>query len=370
MVTCNLMLDLYVPEDFYPPGIANEKIAEIDKWIKSTEPRKLDRVPVEADQLDADTIKKIEDAAAQLPSNLSDPYRPKRVNGAPRQALLHPEHAEGRLQGQAFDVGDRVVYVQNSGKVDIAMRGTVVGINTSTLDVVFDQPIMSGSTLGGRCSENRGSIVPKSSVLNLTNPTVIALSKAALQRKPDVATSGDNSRTSSPAGHPTRSQFQRPNGPSGRGGRGGKWYSPWGINSPTPNIANKPANAPNQGSPFNPTILLRNSQSGNSPSVQSRPQSTAHLYHNGVAIPPPPQLDQRQRVRSGPPKSSAQTPSAQSESSSSPMRGSHRGGANGFRGGRGGRGGSDRVGGGLNGSPMQAGRGGRGRGRGQHTPAA
>ena len=328
----------------------------------------MDRVPVEADQLDADTIKKIEDAAVQLPSNLADPYKPRRVNGVPRQALLHPEHAEGRLQGQSFAAGDRVVYVQNSGKVDIAMRGTVVGINTSTLDVVFDQPIMSGSTLGGRCSENRGSVVPKSSVLNLTNPTVIALSKAAIQRKPDVVASGDNSRTASPAGHATRSQFHRPNGPSGRGGRGGKWYSPWGINSPTPNLATKPPNAPNQGSPFNPTILLRNSQSGNSPSVQTRPQSTAHLYRNGVAIPPPAQLDQRQRVRTGPPKPSAQTSSGQPVSSSTPMRGSPRGGANGFRGGRGGRGGSDRVGGGLNGSPMQSGRGGgRGRGRGQHT---
>ena len=322
-------------------------------------------MPIEADQLDADTIKKIEDAVAQLPSNLSNPYKTLRVNGVPRQALLHPEHAEGRLQAQTFAVGDRVVYVQNSGKVDIAMKGTVVGINPSTLDVVWDQPIMSGTTLGGRCSENRGSVVPKSSVLNLTNPTVIALSKAALQRKPDVTSSGDNSRTASPAGHATRSQFHRSNGPSGRGGRGGKWYSPWGINSPSPNLSTKPTNAPNQGSPFNPTILLRNSQAGN-PNGQTRPQSTAHLYQSGVAIPPPPQLDQRQRVRTGPPKPPAQTTAGQSERANSPMRRSHRGGANGFRGGRGGTGGSDRVAGAGNSSPAQSRRAGRGRGRGQH----
>ena len=182
----------------------------------------MERVSIEADQLDADTIKKIEEAVATLPANLPDPYRPKRVNGVPRHALLHPTHAEGRLQGQAFALGDRVVYVQNSGKVDIAKRGTVVGINTATLDVVFDLPIMSGSTLGGRCSENRGSIVSKSSVLNLTNPTVVALSKAALQRKPDNLPNEANSRTASPAVHVTRSQFNRrtvnPDGEEGESG--------------------------------------------------------------------------------------------------------------------------------------------------------
>ena len=348
-----LTLDLYGPMDFYPANIANDKIDEIDKWIKSTEPRKLDRVSIEADQLDADTVKKIEEAVTSLPSNLPDPYRPKRVNGVPRHALLHPTHAEGRLQGQTFACGDRVVYVQNSGKVDIAMRGTVVGINDNTLDVVFDQPIMSGSTLSGRCSENRGSIVPKSSVLNLTNPTVIAFSKAALERKPD-APSEDNSRTSSPAGHATRSQFNRPDGPAGRG-RGGKWYTPWGINSPKPNASVKSAPTPKHSSPFNPTVLLRQSQPLNPP---SQPPAMAHQYRNGVAIPPPPSLDMRQRVRSGPPKP---TPASSGDQSQSPLGG----GANGVRGGRGGRGGSIR-GAAVNRSLVNAtGRGsGRGRGRG------
>ena len=345
--------------------------------MKSTEPRQLDRVSIEADQLDADTVKTIEDAVAALPSNpanVTDPYTPKRVNGVPRQALLHPTHAEGRLQSQAFAVGDRVVYVQNSGKVDIAMRGTVIGINTATLDILFDGIVMSGSTLGGRCSENRGSIVPKSSVLNLTNPTVVALSKAALQRKPDTTPSGDSSRTGSPAGHATRSQFNRVNGQPGRG-RGGQWYTPWGINAPQPDLAVKPSNVPKQGSPFNPTMLLRKPQTGTPPASQQSPQPMAHLYRNGVAIPPPANLDQRQRVRPGQPKPAGQTlyePNASDAGFNGPQT-TARGGANGFRGRRGGRG--TPRGGAANGSPLQAapGRGGgRGRGRGSHgtTPAA
>ena len=246
------------------------------------------------------------------------------------------------------------------------MRGTVVGINTNTLDVVFDQPIMSGSTLGGRSSENRGSIVPKSSVLNLTNPTVIAFSKAALQRKPD-APSEDNSRTASPAGHATRSQFNRPNGPTGRGRGAGKWYTPWGINSPKPDLSTKPGPSPKQSAPFNPTVLLRQSQPGASP---SQPPTIAHQYRNGVAIPPPASLDQRSRVRTAPPKPFSTSSGDQSQF---PRGGS----ANGFRGGRGGRGGFIGRGGAVNGSPVNTGsrggasggRGGRGRGHGVAPPA-
>lgn len=349
-------VDLYAPTDFYPKDIADAKIDEIDSWIKSTEPRKLDRVPIEADQLDSDAISRIEVAVAQLPSNAADPYKPRRVNGVPRLALLHPSHAEGRLSGQAFACGDRVVYVLNSGKVDIAMRGTVVGINTSTLDVLFDSPIMSGSTLGGRCAEGRGGVVAKSSVLNITNPTVVAYSQAGLERKPEEY----NSRTASPA-HATRSQFNRP----GRGRGGGNWYTPWAIKAPAP--VKQQSAGPKTNAPFNPTVLLRQSQQA--ASMQVAPgTATTHLYRNGVGIPPPANLDQRQRVR-GPPQQAMGTPTA---STHSPQRGGPPTGPRG--GGRGGRGVS--RGGAMNGSPRGAyasGRGeyrGRGRGSGVNpTPA-
>jgi 5'-3' exoribonuclease 1 len=275
-------LDFYEPQDFYPAAIADEKIAEIDKWLKSTEPRKLDRVPIEADQLDADVVQKIEAAAAELPSNHADPYKPARISGVPRQAVLHPSHAEARLQGQHFTVGDRVVYVQNSGKVEIAMRGTVVGINSSTLDVVFDTPIMSGSTLGGRCTEGRGSIVPKSSVLNLTHPTVIALSKAALLRK---STDEESSQTSSPA--PPRGR--------GRGrGAGGRWYTPWDVIPGTPprNTNGATSRTPASFTANLPAMLVRDPESGE----QRVRGGHVHQYRNGVAIPPPANLDRRTRL--------------------------------------------------------------------------
>ncbi len=86
----------------------------------------------------------------------------------PRSALLKPSDAEQRLGHQMFALGDRVVYVQDSGKVPIAVRGTVIGVSrtatTKLLDVVFDTTFMSGTTLGERCPPFRGQTVPASSV--------------------------------------------------------------------------------------------------------------------------------------------------------------------------------------------------------------
>ena len=72
------------------------------------------------------------------------------VKGIPRQALLKPEHAIYRLQNQTFSLGDRVVMVRDSGSVPLAVKGVVVGLNAASLDVVWDVPFMSGSTLGDR----------------------------------------------------------------------------------------------------------------------------------------------------------------------------------------------------------------------------
>jgi 5'-3' exoribonuclease 1 len=299
-----------------------------------------------------------------LPSygiKVEDRFKPRRINGVPRHAVLHPAHAEGRLQGQVFVLGDRVTYIQNSGKVNMATAGTVVGINISTVDVVFDVPILSGSTLGGRCPENRGSIVPKSSVLNLTNPTVVALSKAALDRKSDNLPSEDTSRASSPATHATRPQLNRIRGQPGRG-KGG--YTSWGINSPTSGASAKSTSFQRQGSPFNPTVLLRPTQPSNTHATFTQRQAIAHQYRNGIAIPPPPNLDQRQKVRPPPSKPLGQTTSA-ALGDASQQHASHRRIANALRGGRG-RGGPIR-GGVVNDSPGHSGHGGHSKGRGDRT---
>ena len=168
--------------DFFDKAQAKSKVKEIQQWLKANEVKTFDRVPLEAQELDRDTIVALENEANKL-NAASAEVEAKKVRGAPRTALLKPQDAEFRLSGQTFSLGDRVTYVADSGKVPIATRGTCVGVHKDTLDIVFDTAFMSGTVLGGRCSEYRGMTVPYWSVLNTSNPTVLAVSKAGI-RKP------------------------------------------------------------------------------------------------------------------------------------------------------------------------------------------
>lgn len=115
----------------------------------------------------------IEEVANRLRERKSaDQLKRAQIKGIPRQAVLKPSHAVYRLLGQKFALGDRVVMVQDAaaGGVPLGMKGVVVGLGVRDIDVVWDVPFMGGETLGGRCSNYRGSVVPFSSCLNLTDP--------------------------------------------------------------------------------------------------------------------------------------------------------------------------------------------------------
>ncbi|KAL3422909.1 exonuclease kem1 [Phlyctema vagabunda] len=204
----------YDETDFYPKEIAGAKIKEIVAWLKSIESKHFEKVPLDAAQLDSDVVMAIEKAAdAALEKVGPNGVEFKKLKGVPRNALMKPSDAEHRLGNQKFRLGDRVVYVQDSGRVPIATRGTVVGISrtprTTLLDVVFDLTFMSGTSLGDRCTPFRGSTVPAASVLNLSNKQVIAGSKAAVDKKP--------AQISSPLTLNGANGYGAPAGPGGRG---------------------------------------------------------------------------------------------------------------------------------------------------------
>lgn len=199
----------YDADDFYQPDEAKAKFAEITKWLKEIKAKGMDKVPADAEQLDSDTVKQIETAVdAMLASN--PPPQGKKLKGVPRNALMKPSEAEYRLGNQAFALGDRVVYAQDSGRVPTSTRGTVVGVSrssrTTLVDVVFDNTFISGTTLDGRCSPFRGSTVPSTSILNLSSKQVIAGSKAAVDKRPK--------HQSQPL---VANGYGAPTGPGGRG---------------------------------------------------------------------------------------------------------------------------------------------------------
>lgn len=181
--------NIYKEDEIFPKETVREKMKEIVTWLKSIETKSFEAVPLEAEQLDSDAVMAIQHAAAKYIE--TEETLTKQMKGVPRNAVLNPKDADKRVGGQRFFLGDRVIYVLNSGKVPIAQRGTVVGITRSTrqtwLDVVFDSSFMSGTSLGDRCDPFHGASVPANSVLNLSLRQAAVMSKAAEARKPQVA---------------------------------------------------------------------------------------------------------------------------------------------------------------------------------------
>lgn len=179
--------DGWADTDFFPPEVAKEKVKEIGAWLKELQTKSFEKVPLDAEQLDSSAVKMIEQAA-DANFALTQDVENKKIGKVPRNALLKPSDAEHRLGGQKFTIGDRIVYVQDSGRVPIGSCGTIIGKTRTAramlLDIVFDATFMSGTSLGDRCSPFRGSTVPATAVLNLTERQVISYSTAGAAKRP------------------------------------------------------------------------------------------------------------------------------------------------------------------------------------------
>ncbi|TBU45695.1 hypothetical protein BD309DRAFT_859613 [Dichomitus squalens] len=168
---------------------AEAKVKEVKTWLNSKGVKDFEPVSLFCDQLGKETVKEIEALADSLTANKKpEGFKKAIVKGIPRQAVLKPSHAVYRLQNQHFALGDRVTMVQDSGGVPLSFKGVVIGMNAKSMDVVWDAPFMSGTTLGDRCSQYRGSTVEFWSCLNLTNPQFLASTnpKAPHAQKPQA----------------------------------------------------------------------------------------------------------------------------------------------------------------------------------------
>lgn len=141
-------VDFYHAEDFYPAESAHAKVQEICAWLKSVGIHELDRTALNAEQLPKEYVARIEHMVDELKRQVR--YRYVIIKSIPRHALLKPAHAPTRLLDQVFQLGDRVIFVQDSGIVPIAAKGTVIGMEEKSIDVLFDDSFMGGTSLGGR----------------------------------------------------------------------------------------------------------------------------------------------------------------------------------------------------------------------------
>eukprot|EP01130_Rhizamoeba_saxonica_P000462 TRINITY_DN1041_c0_g1_i1.p1 TRINITY_DN1041_c0_g1~~TRINITY_DN1041_c0_g1_i1.p1 ORF type:complete len:1371 (+),score=368.40 TRINITY_DN1041_c0_g1_i1:25-4137(+) len=91
-----------------------------------------------------------------------------------RRNLIHPLRdyevlVEGH-QYNAFDnfaIGDRVVYLRDSGPLTFGTIGTIIGIKENYLELLLDKNASGGITLENRVPAFRGQVVSTGSVLNL-----------------------------------------------------------------------------------------------------------------------------------------------------------------------------------------------------------
>ncbi|KAI0950824.1 hypothetical protein AcW1_008023 [Taiwanofungus camphoratus] len=173
---------------FHGPN-ADAKVKDVRAWLVTKGVRDFEPVSLFCDQLKKETVKEIEQLADKYTASKSPAaIRKAIVKGIPRQAVLKPSHAIYRLQNQHFALGDRVTMIQDTGGVPLSIKGVVIGMNAKSMDVVWDAPFMSGTTLGDRCSQYRGSTVEFTSCLNLTNPQFVASTnpKEPTQQKPNT----------------------------------------------------------------------------------------------------------------------------------------------------------------------------------------
>ncbi|KAI1310009.1 exoribonuclease 1 [Xylaria venustula] len=290
--------------DLWPdltPDAASAKIKEIGAWLKTVETSKFERVPLDAQQLDSEVVIELQRAADALRNSDIKTNR-KKMTGVPRSALLHPKDSQQRLGHQTFGLGDRVVYVQASGKVPIAARGTVVGVSTvgnhHMLDILWDNAFMNGTTLNGRCEPFRGQTVSANSVLNVSQKQVIIDSKSSMGRRPAPAPF-------------TAHGYGSPNGPQLRDSpapaplRGG-WRG--AVNGSNRHVTNGRGN-PSQRGPRNSvphiqhsSLVYRPHPHGNSTITNGQGNTTAgnsQYYHTHNAVPPSNLYDNAPREQRG-----------------------------------------------------------------------
>ncbi len=91
------------------PAVASVRVKEIGQWLKTLKTNSMDRVPLDAEQLDSDVVMQLAQASDNLKLN-DTPTKTTKMNSVPRNALMRPEDAEHRLGNQNFTLGDRVVY--------------------------------------------------------------------------------------------------------------------------------------------------------------------------------------------------------------------------------------------------------------------
>ncbi|SMN18519.1 similar to Saccharomyces cerevisiae YGL173C KEM1 Evolutionarily-conserved 5'-3' exonuclease component of cytoplasmic processing (P) bodies involved in mRNA decay [Maudiozyma saulgeensis] len=172
-------------EKLYPEMPFKESVKILDQvkaWLKHVTENFV-TVSLESDSLTKASIAEVENYIIANVAAIEQQSETKQLAKVPRDAVLNPRDSLTLLRSQKFSLGDRVIYVQDSGKVPLFSRGTVVGYTTLganlSIQVLFDHEIIAGNTFGGRLRTKRGIGLDSSFLLNITNRQFIYHSRAS-----------------------------------------------------------------------------------------------------------------------------------------------------------------------------------------------
>ena len=186
-------------DKLYPEMPMKESVKILDQikaWLKHVTENFV-TVSLESDSLTKTSIAEVENYIMANAAAIEQQSETKQLAKVPRDAVLNPRDSLTLLRSQRFSLGDRVIYVQDSGKVPLFSRGTVVGYTTLganlSIQVLFDHEIVAGNTFGGRLRTKRGIGLDSSFLLNITDRQFIYHSKAS---KKHTTTSSKQTKSS------------------------------------------------------------------------------------------------------------------------------------------------------------------------------
>jgi hypothetical protein len=181
--------DAYEAATMFGAADAQKRVEDLLVWMRSLPSAGLPLVPCDGSSFAPAAVRAAEELAQRLAGLKTQPLVVSRVPIAevmgPVTLPLRPERdpttpSRSGSGGPHVKPGTRVAYLLNHGPVAFGSRGTVVSVRGFVADVVWDEALLSGHTLGGRCQTPRGLTAPLEALLNLSHPE-FAVQKVSAQ---------------------------------------------------------------------------------------------------------------------------------------------------------------------------------------------
>lgn len=212
------------------PGPQYMRQKQMLEWLTHHRPSKSLRVTVGTVGLDRVVIKKLESSLDAWISKHPEPANPmprpfiiprtQAYSPLPPLEVLHKNNIDA--VGKAnFRLGERAVYILNSGAVAFGSIGTIVTISKSHVEILLDTPSVGGTDLSGRCSHRRGISVAHGAVVNISAPVRKSETNLRQSGSGGPAWQGNSSDKIRSSGGDMRRSQESSQSHGGSGGRGG-----------------------------------------------------------------------------------------------------------------------------------------------------